>query len=156
MQEFFWSFGNDTARNVITFGVDNSSSSHSGNRKNNVLILNKCPTFEINGSFGAPEKTFGINLSKANTKFCLRLHYNGDNNYLFVNGKEIFKFKADNKNVNFPTRFCLGSISGEFSATAREISLNGNVYDFSVNYNSIDKSDIFNIYKHLMTENNIK
>ena len=75
---------------------------------------------------------------------------------MFVNGKEIFKFKADNKNVNFPTRFCLGSISGEFNATAREVSLNGNVYDFSVNYNSIDKSDIFNIYKHLMTENNIK
>ena len=30
-----WSFNNDTARNVIIFGVDNSSSSHSDNRKNN-------------------------------------------------------------------------------------------------------------------------
>ena len=36
---------------------------------------------------------------------------------VFVNGKEIFKFKADNKIVNFPTKFCLGSISSGFSAT---------------------------------------
>ena len=32
------------------------------------------------------------------------------------NGKEIFKFKADNKNVNFPTQFCLGIISNGFGA----------------------------------------
>ena len=32
----------------------------------------------------------------------LSLQYNADNSYLFVNGGEIFKFKADNKNVNFP------------------------------------------------------
>ena len=30
-----WSFDNDLARNVITFGVNNSSSSRSDNRKNN-------------------------------------------------------------------------------------------------------------------------
>ena len=30
------------------------------------------------------------------------------------------------------------------------------MYDFSVDYNSIDKSDILNIHKYLMTENNIK
>ena len=73
----------------------------------------------------------------------MSFHYNADNSYLFVNGKEIFKFKAKNENVNFPTKFCLGSISNIFSAT-RELSLNGNMYDFSVNYNSVDKSDILN------------
>ena len=87
----------------------------------------------------------------------MSLHYNADNSYLFVNGKEIFKFKADNKNVNFPTQFCVGNISNGFSATeAREVSLKGNVYDFSVDYSSIDKSDILNIHKYLMTKNNIK
>ena len=65
---------------------------------------------------------------------------------MFVHGKETSKFIADNKNVNFPTQFCLRSISNGFSATeSREVSLNGNVYDFSVDYNSIDKSDILNI-----------
>ena len=71
--------------------------------------------------------------------------------------KKIFKFKADNKNVNFPTLFCIGSISKELSATeSSEVSLNGNEHDFSVDYNSIDKSDIINIHKHLMTKNNMK
>ena len=87
----------------------------------------------------------------------MSLHYNVHNSYSFVNGKEIFNFKANNKNVNFPTQFCLGSISNGFSATeSREVSLNGNVYDFSVDYNSIDKSDILNIHKYLMTKNNVK
>ena len=39
---------------------------------------------------------------------------------------------------------------------SREVFLNGNVYNFSVDRNSIDKSDISNIYKHLMNKNDIK
>ena len=51
----------------------------------------------------------------------------------------------------------LGSVSDRFSATeSREVSLYGNVYDFSVDYNSVDKSDILNIHKYLMTKNYIK
>ena len=65
----FWSFDNDTARNVIIFGVDTSSSSHSDNHKNNFLILGKGLTLGINRSFGVPEKKFDINFSKANRKF---------------------------------------------------------------------------------------
>ena len=80
-------------------------------------------------------------------KIILSLHYNADNSFLFVNGKDIFKFKADNKNVNFPTQLCLGSISNGFSATeSRKVFLNGNVYVLSVDYNSIGKSDILNIH----------
>ena len=47
----------------------------------------------------------------------MSLHYKADNSHLFVNGKVIFKFKGDNKNINFPTQFCLGSIFNGFSAT---------------------------------------
>ena len=84
----------------------------------------------------------------------MSLHYNADNSYLFVNGKEIIKFKADDKNVNFPTRFCLESISDGFRASeSTEVSLNGNVYDFSVDYHSTDK---YGIHKYLMIKNNIK
>ena len=76
---------------------------------------------------------------------------------MFVNGKEIFKFKAGNKNSNFGTQFYLGSISNRFSAAeSREVSLNENVYEFSVDYNSFDKSDILNIHKYLMKKNNIR
>ena len=71
--------------------------------------------------------------------------------------EKIIKFKADNKNFNFLTQFFLGSVSNGFSAIeSREVSLNGNVYNFSVDYNSIDKYDILNIHKYLMTNNNIK
>ena len=43
------------------------------------------------------------------------------------------------------------------SATeSREVSLNGNVYGFSFDYSSIDKSDILTIHKYLMNKNNIK
>ena len=109
-------------------------------------MLDEVVTFGINGSFGAPENKFSINFSKVNTKFCLSLHYNTDNSYLFVNGKETFKFKADNKNVNFPTQFCQGSISNGFSAVESiEVCLNGNVYDFPGDYNSIDKSDMLKV-----------
>ena len=54
--------------------------------------------------------------------------------------------KEIKKNVDFPIRFCLGSISDRFSnAESREVPLNGNVYDFSVDYSSIDKSYTLNI-----------
>ena len=61
------------------------------------------------------KKQFSINFTKANTNFCLKFHYNVGKRYLLVNGKEIIKFQADNKNVNFPTRYFLGSISDGFS-----------------------------------------
>ena len=142
---------------MIIFGVDNSSSSHADNRKNNYIILGEGPTFGINGCFGLPEKAFSINFTKASTKFCLSLHFKAHNSYLFVNEKEIFKFKADNKNVKYSTRFCLGSVCDGFSPTeSREAPLNGSVYDFSVDYNSIDKSDILNIHMYLITKSNIK
>ena len=68
-------------------------------------------TFGINRSFGAPEKMFTLNFSIAMIKVCFSLYYNGDSRYLFSIGKEIFKFKANNGNVIFPTQFCLGRIS---------------------------------------------
>ena len=100
-----WRFDNVIARNVIIFDVDNGSSSHADNRKNNFLVLCECPTIELNGKLGSPEKKFSINFSKASTKYCA-FHCNDGNSFLFVNGKEIFNFKTDDKNVNFQTQFC--------------------------------------------------
>ena len=90
-------FDNDYVRNVIIFGINNTSLSHADNQKNNFLILGEGPSFEINGKFGSPEKKFRINITKANSKLCLDLHYSADYSYLFVSGKEIFEFKVDKK-----------------------------------------------------------
>ena len=152
-----WSFDRDFARNVIIFDVDDSSSSYSDNRKNNFLILIEGPTYENNGRFRSSEKKFSIVVTKANAKFRLSLHYNADKGYLFFNWKEIFKLKSENRNNNFQTQLCLGSSSVRFSATeSSEVSLNRNVYDFSVDYNYIDKTYLLNILKSLMATNKIK
>ena len=120
-------------------------------------MLGEGPNLGINGRFGKPDNKFSTNFSKVKTEFCMSLYYNAGNSCLFVNRKEIFKFKVDNNNFNFPTQFFLGSTSNGFSATeSREVSLNGNVYDFSVDYNFIDKSDILNIHKYLMAKDKIK
>ena len=42
---------------------------------------------------------YSINVTEHNKKFCLNLHYNGANSYLFINGKEIHKFKAKDSNI---------------------------------------------------------
>ena len=50
------------------------------------------------------KKQTSINYTKAKTKFCLRLHYNGGS-YLFVNEEKIYKFKADNEMSTFLLNF---------------------------------------------------
>ena len=108
-------------------------------------------------------KNLVLNVLKQTQNVTLQksLHCIADNSYLFVNRKQFFKFKADNKNVIFRTQFCLGGISNGFIATEFRV-VNENAYDFSVNaiwffnYNSIGKSAILNIHKYLMTKNNIK
>ena len=57
---------------------------------------------------------YSINLTEHNKKFCLSLHFNEANSYLFVNGKEIHKFKAkDSEIVSIP--LCLGNISKDWA-----------------------------------------
>ena len=89
-------------------------------------------------------------------KFCFSLHYNGANSYLFVNGTEIYKFKAkDSETVATP--LCLGNISKGFSVDdTKKIGLNGYVYDFSVDYDAIIVDDTLDIHKYSMENNNTK
>ena len=95
-------FGNDFARNFVIFDVDNSSLSHT----NVFLVLGEGPTDDVNGSIGEAQKRFSINLSTVKAQLCSSLHYNDDDSYLFVNGKEIYnKSIAVNNNLNFPNQF---------------------------------------------------
>ena len=118
--------------NVIIFGADMSSSVHANNKVNNVLVLGKAFIQGINGTTIYAEKMYSTNFSVDNKKFCLSLHYNGDNSYLFVNGKEIHKFKdKDSEIVPYP--LCLGGLSKYFEVGyMRASGLIGYVYDFSV------------------------
>ena len=67
-----------------------------------IFILGKGPTQGLENTMSA-EKMYSVNFTERNQKFCLSLHYNGANSYLFVNGTEIHKFKAkDSELVAIP------------------------------------------------------
>ena len=57
---------------------------------------------------------YSINFTVTRKKFCLSLHYNGGNSYLFVDGTEIIKFKAKDSEI-VATLLCLENITKEFS-----------------------------------------
>ena len=80
--------------------------------KKDILILGEGPTQGLYDTTLTVEKKYSISFTKHNKKFCLSLHYNGANSYLFVNGVEIHKFKAKDSETN-AIPLCLGSISKE-------------------------------------------
>ena len=53
---------------------------------------------------------YSTNFTVHNKRFYLSLHYNGNNSYLFVNGKEIINFKSKDSEI-VPYSLCLGNIS---------------------------------------------
>ena len=94
-----------------------------------------------------------INFTEPSKKFCLSLHYNGANSYLFVNGKEIHKFRAKDSEI-VATALCLGNISKDWSVgNLRNTRLNGFLYDFSVDYDAIAVDDILDIHNYFMKRN---
>ena len=101
--------GGGFGQNVLILGVDMSFSTHIDNKKKDILVLGKGPTQELENTLTA-EKMHSINLTEKNKKFCLKLHYNGTNSYLFVNGTEIYTFKAKDSEI-VATPLCLGNIS---------------------------------------------
>ena len=79
----------------------------------------------------------------------LSLHYNGANSYLFVNGAEIYKFKAKDSEI-FVGPVCLGNISKDWSVNnMKRTGFTGYIYDFSVDHYPIAVDDIKDIQKVL-------
>ena len=56
---------------------------------------------------------YSINFTVTRKTFCLSLHYNGANSYLFGNGKEVYKFKVKDSEI-VATPLCLGNISKDW------------------------------------------
>ena len=72
-----------------------------------------------------------------------------------VNGREIHKFKAKDSDI-VATSLCLGNISKDWTVINREkTGLNGYVYDFSVDYGSIEVDDVLDIQNYLKKKNDI-
>ena len=91
--------GGGFGQNVLIFGADMNSSPHVDNKGKDILILGIGPTQGLGEHSLTAEKMYSINFINTNEKFCLSLHYNGENSYLFVNGTEIYKFKAKDSKI---------------------------------------------------------
>ena len=66
--------------------------------KEDILVLGKGPTQGLEHTLTA-EKMYSINFTVTKKKFCLSLHCNEANSYLFVDGREIYKFKAKDSEI---------------------------------------------------------
>ena len=105
----------NNGRNVTIFGVRESSLVHAINKANNIYIMGDLFVQGINDTTLYAEKVYSQNFTAVNKKFVLSLHYNGDNSYLFVNGKEELKFKAKYDQI-VKEILCLGNISNDWTA----------------------------------------
>ena len=144
------------ARNVIIFGVGMSCSIHVTNRASNIYVMGKEFIQGINDTTIYAEKLFHNNFTELGKKFVLSLHYNGDNSYVFANGRQELKFKAkDDQIIN--EKLCIGNLSGEWTKSESEKSgLYGNIYDFVVDYRAINGvKPIYDMHRYLMTKHNI-
>ena len=142
-------------KNFISFGADLRSSKHANNKTRGILVLGKGFIQGIDNIKIYAEKMYSPNFTVNNKTFCLSLHYNGDKSYLFVNGKEVINFKANNSEI-VPYTLCLGSISKDFDDDYMvSAGLTGYVYYFSVDYWAIANDKILYIHNYLMKKNSI-
>ena len=132
-----------------------SSSKHINNKEEGISILVKAQTQELDGNTFTAVK-YSINFTQLNRKCCLCLHYNGSNSFLFVSATKTYQLKAKDSEIKIYLLY-FGNISKDFTfINMKETGLNGYVYEFSVDYNIIDTSNIFNIHKYLMKKLDIK
>ena len=143
-------------KNVLSFGVDVSFSIHATNRANHIYCFGVGLTQGINGTTIYAEKNYWRSFTEHGEKFVLSLHYNGDNSYLFVNGRQELKFKAKNDQL-IKEKLCIGNLSDQWTTSESEkTGLYGNIYDFGVDYEAIiGVGPIYDMHRFLMTKHNV-
>ena len=147
--------GINNSGNVLIFGAHENSLAHANNKANNIYVMGDLLVQGINDTTLYTEKIYSQNFTAAYKKFVLSLHYNGDDSYLFVNGKRELKFKAKDDQV-VKEILCLGNISDDWTtANAENTGFWGEIYDFAVDYTSTNIGDIYNIHRYLLKKRNI-
>ena len=81
------------------------------NKKKDILILGKGPAQGLDDTTLPAEAQYSINFSRLNRKFCLSLHHNGSNSFLFVYASKIYQFKA--KDSEIKSILCVNEIFQE-------------------------------------------
>ena len=144
------------ARSVLIFGADMSFSVHVINRANNIYVMGTDLTQGIHNTTLYAEKNFYRNFTDPSKKFMLSLHYNGDDSYLFVNGRQELKFKCKTDQL-VKEKLCIGNLSDQWTTSESEkTGLYGKIYDFVVDYEQISCVEtIYDMHRYLMNKHNI-
>ena len=149
--------GNITnGRNVLIFGVHESSLTHANNKANNIFVMGDGFVQGINDTTLYAEKIYSQNFTQPNKKFVLSLHYDCNDSYLFINGKQELKFKAKPDPVLIE-RLCIGNLSAQWTTSESEkTGLYGNIYDFIVDYKRIKSvKNIYDMHRYLIIKHSI-
>ena len=143
-------------RNILIFGADMSFSIHKTNRANHIYLMGDGLTQGIIDTTIYVEKKYFRNFTEPDVKFVLSLHYNGDNSYLFVSGRQELKFKCKTDQL-VKEKLCKGNLSDQWTASESEkTGLYGNIYDFVVDYEEIlGVKPIYDMHRYLMIKHNI-
>ena len=143
-------------RNILIFGADMSFSIHRTNRANHIYVVGDGLTQGIHDTTLYVEKKYFRNFTEPNVKFVLSFHYNGDDSYLFVNGRQELKFKCKTDQL-VKEKLCIVNLSDQWTGSESEkTGLYGNIYDFVVDYEQIlGVKTIYNMHRYLMTKHNI-
>ena len=129
---------------------------HVTNRANNIYVMGTGLTQGIHDTTLYAEKNFYRNFTDFGKKFVLSLHYNGNNSYLFVNGRQELKFKCKTDQL-VKEKLCIGNLSDQWTMSESEkTEVYGKNYDFVMDYEHIaGTTKILDMHKYLMTKHNI-
>ena len=144
-------------RNAIIFGVDMSSSIHATNIADHIYVMGEGLVQGIHDTTLYAEKNYWRNFTEPGKKYIISLHYNGDDSYLFVNGRQELKFKAKT-DQSVKEKLCIGNLSDQWTASESEkTGLYGSIYDFVVDYEQIvDVKTIYDMHRYLMIKHNVR
>ena len=106
-------------RNVLIFGADMSFSIHRTNRANHIYVMGDGFTQGIHDTTLYVEKKYFRNFTEPKVKFVLRLHYNGNDSYLFVNGRQELKFKCKTDQL-VKEKLCIENLSDQWTTSESE------------------------------------
>ena len=106
-------------RNVLIFRVDMSFSVHATNRANNIYVMGDGFTKGIHDTTLYVQKKYYRNFADPGKKIVLSLHYNGDDSYLFVNGRQELNFKCKTDQL-VKENLCIGNLSNQWTVSESE------------------------------------
>ena len=107
-------------RNILIFGADMSFSIHKTNKANHIYVMGTGLTQGIHDTMLYAEKNFYRNFTDLGKKFMLSLHYNGDDSYLFVDGRQELKFKCKTDQL-VKEKLCIGNISDQWTMNQKKL-----------------------------------